>query len=306
MSHHAAQRMLFISNEDVRRSLDLSQLVDAMFSVLGTYSRSSGSHPVRTVLPMESRDSAMFVMPAVAEVPAVKIVTLNPGNAAADLPTHHALVITFDPGTGVPVAAIDATYLTQMRTAAASAAALRALSSASPRSVGILGSGVQARGHLELFSQVFGVESFTAWSPTKANLENFCRATGARACGSAREAVEDADVIIAATSTTDPILQDAWVRQGTVILSVGAPMPHMRELSDGVMGHPVYVDSRAACAVESGDIIQSGCMIRGEIGEVINGALDVDENRTRIFKSGGIAVEDASAAALVLRAIGGR
>ena len=125
MSHHAAQRMLFISNEDVRRSLDLSQLVDAMFSVLGTYSRSSGSHPVRTVLPMESRDSAMFVMPAVAEVPAVKIVTLNPGNAAADLPTHHALVITFDPGTGVPVAAIDATYLTQMRTAAASAAMAR-------------------------------------------------------------------------------------------------------------------------------------------------------------------------------------
>jgi len=299
---HAPNSLLFISNEDVRRCLDMHALVDSMSAALGRYSQSSGSHPVRTVLPMGGAGSAMFVMPAVDKVPAVKIVTLNPGNSELGLPTHHALIIAFDNHTGVPLAAIEATYLTEMRTAAASAAALKALSAKEPRKVGIIGSGVQARGHHALFSKIFAVDEFCAWSPNRDNLLRFCAETGARASDSAEEAVRDADVVLAATSSTEPVLHDRWVRPGAVVISVGAPMPDMRELADSVMAHPVYVDSLAACRVESGDVIQSGCRIEGEIGEVINGTLSVDPGRTRVFKSGGVAVEDAAAAALVLKA----
>jgi thiomorpholine-carboxylate dehydrogenase len=300
MSHQSLNELLLLGNDDVRRCLNMHELVDSMSKALGRYSENSGSHPVRTVLPLSDAGS-MFVMPAVEEIPAVKIVTLNPGNVALGLPTHHAVIIAFDSRTGMPVAVMEATYLTEMRTAAASAAALKALAPDVPRRIGIVGSGVQARGHHDLFSTVFGVEEFSVWSPGKDNLRRFCEETGARACASAEEAARDADVVIAATSSRQPVLHDDWIRPGAVVISVGAPMPDMRELGDSVMANAVYVDSRAACLVESGDVIRSGCRVEGEIGEVINGSLSVDASRTRVFKSGGIAIEDAAAAALVLK-----
>src|SRR5690606_18488030 len=123
------------------------------------------------------------------------------------------------------LAAIEATYLTEMRTAAASAAALRVLSAEKPRKVGIIGSGVQARGHHALFSAVFEVEQFCAFSPNRQNLLSFCAETGAQACHSAEEAVRDADVVIAATSSVEAVLEDRWIKPGSVVISVGAPMP---------------------------------------------------------------------------------
>jgi ornithine cyclodeaminase/alanine dehydrogenase-like protein (mu-crystallin family) len=294
-----ASEFRLIAEEEVRAALDIPALVDAMAGALQRYSQATGDHPVRTVLPLPE-DGAMFVMPAVDGVAAVKVVTVTPCNHGTDLPSHHAIMLAFDKQNGVPIAAIEATHLTEMRTAAASAAAARAMLSERPRHVAIIGSGVQARGHHKVFTAMFGPEKFTAWSPNAANLAAFCNETGTEISTSAEEAVRGADVVIAATSSTTPVINGAWVKQGAVVISVGAPMPQMRELDDALMNTQLFVDSTSACLAESGDVIQTGCEIAGEIGMLLSGELSCDPSRTRVFKSGGLAIEDAAAVAHVI------
>lgn len=304
MNQHQSVSLPFITGDTVRSIMDLPALVDAMAGALMRYSASHGAHPVRTTLPLASPDSTMFVMPAVDAVAAVKVVTLAPDNAAAGIPTHHAVVLAFDAISGVPIAIIDATYLTEIRTAAASAAAVRALMDGAPARVAIIGSGAQARGHVDVLRALFPEAQFFAWSRNPGNLHRFALEAAVTACSSAEEAIRGADLVIAATSSRSPVVESDWLAPGALVVSVGAPVPSWRELGDGVMANPVYVDSREACLRESGDIIATGCTIAGEIGEVLSGRLAVDRSVTRVFKSGGLAIEDAAAAALVIDLLG--
>jgi ornithine cyclodeaminase/alanine dehydrogenase-like protein (mu-crystallin family) len=280
-----ASAFRLIREDEVQAALDIPALVDAMAGALKRYSSATGDHPVRTVLPLPE-NGAMFVMPAVDGIAAVKVVTVTPRNNGTELPSHHAVIVAFDKETGVPIAAVEATHLTEMRTAAASAAAARVLLTARPRHVAIIGSGIQARGHHKVFKAIFNPERFTAWSPSAANLNAFCAETGTTATASAQEAVRDADLVIAATSSTQPVVNGAWVKSGAVVISVGAPMPQMRELDADLLATQLFVDSRSACLAESGDVMQTGC-----------GELTFDPSRTRVFKSGGLAIEDAAAVA---------
>lgn len=294
----------FIGEPEIRAALRTGPLVDAMADALIAFSRGEVEQPVRTATPLPGEDAVMLTKPAVAALAAVKVVTLVPGNAARGLPTHQALVLAFDPETGAPLAVLEGTSITEIRTAAASAAGARGLLARVPRRMAVIGSGVQARSHVRVFRETFGALDVALWSPTEANARAAAEETGATCAESAEAACAGADIVIAATSSATPAVADAWLDAGTLVVSVGAPLKQWRELDDALMRRPLYVDSRAAALAESGDVIATGAEPVAEIGAVLAGDAAADRDVTRVFKSGGLAVEDAAAAKLVLDALG--
>jgi ornithine cyclodeaminase/alanine dehydrogenase-like protein (mu-crystallin family) len=195
---------------------------------------------------------------------------------------------------------MDGTLITEMRTAAVSAAATKLLAAPDAKVLAILGSGVQARSHAQALQLVREFEKIRVWSPTKLHAEIFAREIGAKAM-SAEEAVCDADVIVTATNSKMPILRGGWLKPGCHVNAVGACRPDWRELDDDAMQNVIFVDSREAALKESGDVILSGAKIHGELGEALAGKVPPRANQTTIFKSLGMAVEDIVAALLVYR-----
>jgi ornithine cyclodeaminase/alanine dehydrogenase-like protein (mu-crystallin family) len=189
-----------------------------------------------------------------------------------------------------------------MRTAAVSAAATKLLASPDAKVLAILGSGVQARSHVEAMRLVRQFEEIRVWSPRLEHAKRFAQEVGATAT-SAEEAVRDADVIVTVTSSKTPVLKGDWLKLGCHVNAIGACRPDWRELDDAAMkGSVVFVDSREGATQESGDVILSGAKIYAELGEALAGKLPLRANETTIFKSLGMAVEDIAAAMLVYRA----
>src|SRR5213082_4070552 len=230
----------------------------------------------------------------------IKIVTFYASNAERGLPTHMATIFLVDPETGAPLAVMDGTLITEMRTAAVSAVATKLLASPDAKILAILGSGVQARSHVEALRLVRRFEEVRVWSPTKAHAEQFAKEIGAKAMP-AEEAVRGADVIVTATNSKTPVLHGSWLKSGCHVNAVGASRPDWREMDDEAMANVVFVDSREGAMKESGDVILSGAKIYAELGEAFAGKIPSRASETTIFKSLGMAVEDIAAATLVYR-----
>ena len=167
--------------------------------------------------------------------------------------------------------------------------------------LGILGSGVQARSHLEALRLVRTFREVRVWSPRSAPA--FAKQFGVRAAASAEEAVRGADVVVVATTSQTPVLHGAWLAPGTHVNAVGAPRPTWRELDDDALGKAkLYVESREAAMLESGDVIASG-RIFAEIGEVVMGTRPGRQSpdEVTLYKSVGVAVQDVVSADLVYR-----
>jgi ornithine cyclodeaminase/alanine dehydrogenase-like protein (mu-crystallin family) len=212
-----------------------------------------------------------------------------------------ALIILNDPQTGGPLAVMDGRLITEMRTAAVSAAATKLLAPKNSKVLAILGSGVQARSHFEALRLVRNFEDVRVWSQTKSNADEFSREIGARVT-SAEDAVRGADVIVTVTSSKTPVMRGAWLKRGCHVNAIGACRPDWRELDDDAMrNNVVFVDSREAAIKESGDVVLSGAKIYAELGEAFAGKIDNRATETTIFKSLGMAVEDIAAALLVYR-----
>jgi ornithine cyclodeaminase/alanine dehydrogenase-like protein (mu-crystallin family) len=163
-----------------------------------------------------------------------------------------------------------------------------------------LGSGVQARAHLEALRQVRQFAEITVWSRDRNHADGFASETGARSTATAEEAVCDADVVVTVTSSAEPILRGAWLKPGAYVNAVGAVTAARRELHESVFADAaLVVESREAALLESGDILAAGATIDAEIGEVLSGARSLPLANRVIFKSLGIAVADLAAAALV-------
>jgi thiomorpholine-carboxylate dehydrogenase len=209
-----------------------------------------------------------------------------------------ATIFLVDPQTGTPLAIMDGRLITEMRTAAVSAAATKLLAPADAKILAILGSGVQSRSHTEALQLVRNFEEIRVWSPTKEHAERFAREIGARAT-SAEEAVRGADVVVTATNSKMPVLKGTWLKPGCHVNAIGACRPDWRELDDEAMGNVVFVDSREGAMKESGDVILSGAKVYAELGEVLASTVPTRANETTIFKSLGMAVEDIAAALLV-------
>ena len=293
--------MLYLDEEQVRRHLRMEELIPAMEKALIDFSAGKVTQPVRSVITVDPPGGFFGMMPALTAAGlGLKIVTFYPPNAALGIPTHMATIFLVDPATGAPLAAMDGTLVTEMRTAAVSAAATKLLARPDAKVLAILGSGVQARSHNEALRLVRQFEEVRVWSPTKMHAERFAEKIGAKAM-SAEDAVHDADVVVTATNSKMSILRGAWLKPGCHINAVGACRPDWRELDDDAMRSVVFVDSREAAMKESGDVILSGAKIYAELGEALAGKVPPRANETTIFKSLGMAVEDVAAALLVYR-----
>ena len=281
----------------------MEDLIPAMEKALMDFSAGRVTQPVRSVITVEPTGGFFGLMPArTPEGLGLKIVTFYTSNARLGIPTHMATIFLVDPATGAPLVVMDGRLITEMRTAAVSAAATKLLASPDAKVLAILGSGVQARSHAEALPLVRQFEEIRVWSSTREHAEEFAKEIGARAT-SAEEAVRDADVVVTATNSKMSILRGEWLKAGCHINAVGACRPDWRELDDEAMRNSVvFVDSREGAMKESGDIILSGANIYAELGEALAGKIPPRANETTIFKSLGMAVEDIAAALLVYRA----
>jgi thiomorpholine-carboxylate dehydrogenase len=291
----------------------MADLIPAMEKALIDFSAGKVTQPVRSVIPVDPPGGFYGIMPALTpDGLGQKIVTFYPPNAARGIPTHMATIFLANPETGEPLAVMDGRLITEMRTAAVSAAATKLLASPEAKVLSILGSGVQARSHVEALRLVRNFQEIRVWSPNAAHAEEFAEEVGAKAM-SAEAAMRGADVIVTATSSKMSILRGAWLKAGCHVNAVGACRPDWRELDNDAMRNVVFVDSREAAMKESGDVILSGSKIYAELGEALAGSprdesvrladkIDNRANETTIFKSLGMAVEDIAAALLVYRA----
>jgi ornithine cyclodeaminase/alanine dehydrogenase-like protein (mu-crystallin family) len=294
---------LFLNEERVRKHLRLADLIPAMEKALIDLSAGKVTQPVRSVIKVDVAAATGFLglMPALTpDGLGLKAVTFYPSNVERGIPTHMATIFLVDPQTGTPLAIMDGRLITEMRTAAVSAAATKLLAPPDAKILAILGSGVQAHSHVEALRLVRQFEEIRVWSPTSEHAERFAKEIGATAM-SAEEAVRGADVIVTATNSKTPVLQGAWLKPGCHVNAIGACRPDWRELDDEAMANVVFVDSRKGAMKESGDVILSGAKIHAEIGEALAGKVPSRASETTIFKSLGMAVEDIAAALLVYR-----
>jgi thiomorpholine-carboxylate dehydrogenase len=290
----------FLDEADVRAALRWEDLIPAMAEALAEFSAGRVKQPVRSVLTVEQAQRYMGIMPAASEhALGVKVVTFYPKNAGSTVPTHMALVLLFKPETGEPLAVMDGRLITEMRTAAVSAAVTDRLASPQAHILALLGSGVQAKAHLQALSRVRRFDDIRIWSRSRENAEAFAKECGGRATD-AESAVRGADVIVTATSSPEPVLKGAWLKPGAHVNAVGACIPAWRELDDDAMAKTIVVDSREAVLKESGDVILSKASIYAEAGEIFSGKKPCPVSETTIFKSVGIAAEDLVAATLVI------
>jgi alanine dehydrogenase len=306
---------IWLGEADVRAVLLMPELIEAIEAAVAAFSAGRVVQPVRTVL--ETPGGFFGSMPAFLGSPpamGAKLVTVFHGNSAKGLPTHLATIVLLDPATGGLLAVMDGRFITEARTGAASAVAARYLARRESSILAIIGSGVQARSHLEALSLVRTFTEVRCWSPTAANVRKFAAESSGypvRASASAEAAVRGADVIVLATASSTPVIEDAWVRPGACVLSVGACRPNQREMDPALVARGrLVVDSRAAALKESGDVVQGiregrfgEDHIVAELGQV---AADPKLGRTSadevtIFKSLGMAVEDVAAADLAYR-----
>ena len=295
---------LYLDEEQVRQHLRMEELIPAMEKALIDFSAGKVTQPVRSVITVDPPGGFFGMMPALTpEGLGIKIVTFYATNAEREIPTHMATIFLVDPETGAPLAVMDGTLITEMRTAAVSAAATKLLASPDAKILAILGSGVQARSHVGALKLVRRFEKIRVWSPTAAHAKCFAKEVGAKAM-SAEEAVRGADVVVTATNSKTAVLKDSWLKPGCHVNAVGACRPDWRELDDdAITKSVVFVDSREAAMKESGDVILSGAKIYAELGEALASKISPRENETTIFKSLGMAVEDIAAALLVYRSV---
>jgi thiomorpholine-carboxylate dehydrogenase len=227
-----------------------------------------------------------------------KLVSFYPGNEGKGTPTHHAMILLFRPDTGEPLAVLDGRLITEMRTAAVSAAVTKYLAAPDAHVLALVGSGVQAHAHLQALSRVRQFDEIRVWSRTAAHAERFAEQHNAIAVPIA-DAVRGADVIVTATNALQPIVQGDWLEPGAHVNAVGSPRPNWRELDDRAMANILVVDSREAVLKESGDVILSGAEIYAEAGEIFAGTKAAPLSETTVFKSVGLAIEDIATAKLI-------
>ncbi len=308
---------VLLSEQDVRIVLPMPDLIDAMETALARFSANEVTQPLRTVIEVGLQKAFVGVMPAFVDDPAMlgtKVVSVFGSNAAVGLPTHLATIVLLDPMTGELLAIMDGRYITEARTAAVSAVSVKRLAREDATRLAIIGSGVQARSHLEAIASVRHLHDVRVWSRSLENRTAFAREMRPRTkatikiATSAREAVDGADIIVLATASREPVVHGAWIPNGAHVCAVGACRPDQREMdSELVARGRLFVDSRAGALAEAGDIIlplKEGMInerhLAGELGEVVVGKIAgrTSPDGVTIFKSLGMAVEDVAAAHL--------
>lgn len=294
--------MLFLSEADVRSLLDVDRLIDELAPAFIAVSEERVSVPPR--IAALAPQGLLAAMPGYVEgVLETKLVSVFPGNHAHGIPSHQALIVLFDAENGTPLAVMDGTAITALRTAAAAALATRALAREDARVLAVLGAGVQGRSHLEAVPRVRDFAEIRVASRTPAHAEALAAETGALAAASFEEAVRGAHVVCCCTDSPEPVLRREWLAEGAHVTSVGFARGGPELDADTVRTGLLVVESRVAFEPYPAGAHE----LRGldpesalELGEVLAGRGGrTSETQLTVYKSMGHAVEDAVAARLV-------
>jgi ornithine cyclodeaminase len=334
-------RVLILSHKDVHEALTPEECADAMASVLAAHARGEAFMPLRSIMAPPGAAGFMGLMPgwrganapggeptptdaqadehALPEPPppdkavfSLKAICLIPGNPARGLDAHQGIVALFDGETGVPTAILDASAVTEIRTAAVTAVATRELAREDARALAILGAGVQARSHLKALLKVRAFDHVRIYAPTEEHAQavvDEAPDTDAElaVAPSAELAVSGADVVVVATSSREPVMAREWLSIGAHVNAVGASTPAAREIDvQTVADSALFCDSRESLRNEAGEFllaVTEGAIpgeehVRAELGEILAGMKPgrQDDTELTLFRSLGLAVEDLAAA----------
>lgn len=298
--------MLVLNRSEVEELLDLDELVGALARAHEELSSGATSMPARIAAMADA--GLLGAMPAYSPSAGLgcKLVTLFPHNT--DRPTHQAAIVLFDPANGSPVALMDGTYVTAIRTAAAAALAARLLARDDAKVLALIGTGVQARSHARTFARVRDWKEIRIAGRDPAKCEALAAELGATACSSFEEAVRGTDVVAATTHSAEPVVRAEWVKPGTHVSSVGYNAPGSELDPELVRAATIVIESRdSAFSPPPGGAPELSGIDRAsvaELGELISGAKTGRRTPVEItlYKSVGVAVQDLAAAALVLAA----
>jgi ornithine cyclodeaminase/alanine dehydrogenase-like protein (mu-crystallin family) len=299
--------------------MPMADLIEAMAGAVGEFSAGRVTQPLRTVFTIPAHEAFIGLMPAALDTPAAlgaKFVTVYPHNHDRGLPSHLASIVLFDPATGALTALVDGRYITEARTAAVSAVSARLLARPDAHVLALIGSGVQARSHLDALRLVRPITDVRVWSPTPAHRERFAEeasaATGlpVRAHASAGSAAHGADLVALVSGAHVAVVDAGDIAAGAHIMAVGACRPDQREMTSALVARGrLYVDSRTGALAEAGDILlamHDGAIteahVIGELGDLALGRIPgrTTSGDVTIFKSLGMAVEDIVAGRLVV------
>jgi alanine dehydrogenase len=316
------RKLKIFSEGEVKQAVNMAQAIGAVKDAFIQLSRGDADIPMRTQVPVKKQDGVTLFMPAYlasTDTLGVKVVSVFPNNTEKELPTIHAIVILINAQTGQPQALMDGTYLTALRTGAASGLATDFLARRDARVAAIFGAGTQGRTQLEAVSTVRTIEKAWVYDIIPERAEAYVKEMKGRGhpipsdlsrARTASQAVRDADIICTATTSLTPVFDDADLKPGAHINAVGSYTPQMQEIpAQTVARAKVVVDSMSASLTEAGDLIiplKDGVItknhIHGEIGQVAAGEITGREREEELtfFKSVGVAAQDAAVARLVL------
>jgi ornithine cyclodeaminase len=310
---------LVLGEADIARLLPMEECVEVMAEALAALERDDMEQPLRFVVRPAEAPGLMGLMPAYRSRPdgayGLKAVCVFPGNPARGLDAHQGAVLLFDGETGELRAALNASAITEIRTAAVSAVATRLLARADAKELAVLGAGVQARSHLRAMAVARPFARARVWSRSPERAQALAAEAGTpfpvEVAASAEEAVRDADVVCTTTSAPEPVLERAWLAPGAHVNAVGSSIPTTRELdSETMAAAALFVDRRESTLNEAGDFLfpqREGRFgpehIRAELGELLVGSAAgrTSPDELTVFKSLGLAVEDLAAAEHVYR-----
>ncbi|MEM4310853.1 MAG: ornithine cyclodeaminase family protein [Nitrososphaerales archaeon] len=302
--------MLLLKDEELMELINYEEVIEWMREIFEAYQLGKVVMPLRINMEIKERDGTLLVMPCYLkgeeEALSCKLVSIYPKNQFKD--TTQAWLLLFDVKDGSLLSLMDAKYITMVRTACCSALATKLLSRRDSSLLSIIGTGKQAKAHLEAFSKVMNIEELKVYSPNPEHREAFVKFAEeefnfkAKAMNNALECL-DCDVLVTATTSKEPLFDGSLVKEGTHINAIGSHSPSFRELDDKVIKKgKIVVDSKEAALKEAGELlipIKEGIfderIIYAELGEIIIGKKKGRErdDEITIFKSLGLAMEDA-------------
>jgi ornithine cyclodeaminase len=314
----AGNGLLIINGAEARRALPMLDCIEAVDRAMRALSQLRADVPLRTIMLLPGGRNLYGVMPGYLDDPralGAKILTVYPDNTQRGLPSHVGLVVLFDTETGIPLAVVDASVVTAIRTAAASAVATRALARKQASRLAILGTGEQALTHIEAISKVRELRTIRVWGRSVDKARRLAEevdtqlSLSVEICKTQELAVRVSDVICTVTASQEPVLEGTWLAPGAHVNLVGASRQTTREADDDVVTRSrFFVDSRVSARAEAGELKHAqdaGLVdeqhVLGEIGEVLGGSVVGRRSDTDItvYKSLGIAVQDLAAAQVI-------
>jgi alanine dehydrogenase len=308
-------KVLFVNERGVHELLTMDACIPLMRDALTSFAKGDVVMPLRSTVGLPDGSGLLGLMPGYLGNPesfGLKVVTVMPHNHGTGYDSHQGVVMLFGVEHGEPLAILDATAITAIRTAASSGAATDALAKEDAGDLALLGSGTQARSHLAAMKTVRKLRRVRVWSRTQANAEGFARDEGERngieieVSSTAADAARDADLICTTTAAREPILRGEWLTPGAHVNAVGACFSNSRELdTEAARRARFFTDSRDSCLNEAGDFIiarSEGAIhddhLVGEIGDVFLGKIParLSSDEITVYESLGIAIEDLAAA----------